>query len=1596
MESTGSPKKLAGRYEVRQILGQGGMGLVYRAYDTVVRREVAVKTILDIPDPASLQLFYKECDVLASMSHPNIVEIFDIGEFEEEGKKKPYFVMPLLPGTTLDHFVRKSSHHLTVERTVEIISQTCRGLQAAHERGLVHRDLKPSNIFVMEDDSVKIIDFGVAHMADTHTTRAQKGTLLYMSPEQIQLKPLSAASDIFSLSVVCYEALTGRHPFQRTRADEVVEAILNQIPPPASEVNSAISQAVSRVVHKGMAKQAWHRFASAREFGDTLSKALRNEPIEFFDAERTRPRLQRATKALADGDLQFAGEILGEIEAEGHMDADIQSLRRQLDHAVRRKTLAQLLDAARARFEEEEDPLALQKLQDALQIEPDNATALALKSKIENRRSEKQIENWYRLARQHIDNHAYPHAREALQNVLQLRPKEARALQLLAEVDRQEQEYKKLRQDKEQIHKAAMDAWQKGDVSSALAKLGVVLELDRKAPDSVNRESGARYQTFYNEVRSEHDAMNTAYAEARKHLSEHNFSKAVATCQTYLAKYPTNAIFQALRYDIEEQQRQDLSSLIAQVDRQVEAEPDLDKRVSILREALEQHPGETHFERALRLVQDKRDLVNSIVSRAHLHEEQAAFGDALNDWEILRTIYSQYPGLKFEVERLQKRRDQQSRIEARTQLIEQIDSCLHSSDYARVFELLQGASTEFPNDEELQELEKHAQQGVERKTEAQRLMAEGQDLCAQEPAEGIRLLRQAYELDENNPLARAVLANTLIEQAQTLVESDWREAEKLAKEAFDLNPAHPMAKTLRTLILDQKRETFVGECVSQARKLQTAGDLTSALSRIEEALSSYPREMRLIQIRDAVQRDLQTQRRQARRRDLEELRRLESEVDSASDSDTKQTLGSKARALADKYLEDEEVLSSANGLLQKLNLPGVTGKGVSQDLTSGATLSFASSPTLRALPQESAQPESTPAPPVAPALPPSKPSAETLNPPALAQTPTKIKPTPAPRPGISLSAHDMKVLGASASALVLLGIVWLFLRGRHNQPAEPLPQAIAVQPTPAVTPPPELPGMRLSSDTATGKIAIDDQPPVDLQDAQWMLDKIPAGDHTLKFDSSAGGFAVNLTSAAGVLPVIKTPISAQGILAVVVSSMGDRVHVYSSDAGAKLGLDGQPPVDLPAEGVDLSSVASGTHELTLNHGGEQYKLAIEVAAVPALTAFVESGQNVGTLVVVTGQDKSRVFLNGKAVPQQTQGGQLRIAKLEPKEYVVRVEKPGYQDVPDQKIRIRKGEQGRLVFGLLPIPHMASLNIQGAPPGAAIFIDQMNAGTVQPDGTLNLSSIAPGDHVIELRKDRFKARQIKKHFAVGAPVTLAASETAMEAAPGELKITFSPADAQITLTKAGDSPVKVSSGTALSLATGTYTLAARTSDNFVRTSTMELTAGQSRTFDLALAPSGMSKWDDPSGWKQENGAFVRKGGDYILYGITPTSGTFVFSAMLTKGHRLQWVVNYTDPNNYDLFQIDENNFYRTDIRKGQKTSDAKIPHKGEKKSFRTLQIHVSPTEIVHQIKQGNAWFVLDRWTLPGTNLSSGRFGFYVPGGDQVSLASFSHYLDLNVH
>ncbi len=954
-------------------------------------------------------------------------------------------------------------------------------------------------------------------------------------------------------------------------------------------------------------------------------------------------------------------------------------------------------------------------------------------------------------------------------------------------------------------------------------------------------------------------------------------------------------------------------------------------------------------------------------------------------------------------------------------------------------------------------------------------MTEGQDLCAQDKfADGIKMLREAYELDENNSLTRAVFANALVEQARIVAESSWQEAEQLAQQALELNPGHPLAKTIRTLISDQRREQIVGECLSQARKLQAGGDLAGALARIEEGLAAYPREPRLIQIQETVQRELQSQRRQMRRRDLEELRRMEREAETITDAKVKQVFGERVQALARKHVDDEEVLPVANALLERLNIAPVRAGDPSQIVGeerlrkepvpgsgavgsaegSGATQSVYSPATMD-VPASLAErpPASPPSPDVTGAL-----AASTGS---QAKSPASRAKPSARSFGAGLSLPNLPslkafaqtsrgrvIVASAAGAALLLAFTLLLVRPGHRHGATPPVAKFTVRVH--TTPPgatvrinnevrglsdlqvelpegnyqveaqldgyapktssleakagspnslqlifePALPVLKLSSDTGTGKVQFDDQPAVELGGAQWALDKIALGEHKLKFDGPQGDASFTFSADPAALPVINGRIVAKGVLAVIVGNLGSHLHVYCSEPGARISLDGQTPADVSQDGLELPPVSPGAHELALTHGNDQYKLDVDVGPVPTLATFLESGQNIGTLVVATGEDKVRVFLNGQLQKDITQGGQLRIPNLEPKDYVVKVAKSGFQELPEQRVRIRKGEQSRLTFNLQPIPHLATLSIQGGPAGAQVLMDQSALGTVQPDGSFSVATVSPGDHIVELRKEHFKPKRLQKHFVAGVNVALTAADAALEAATGEVRITFTPADAVVNVTKAGEAPIKVASGSTLSLPPGSYILTAKTAENLTRTTTVEVVAGQSKSLDFPLAPSGMSKWDDPAGWKPDRSSFVHKGGDYVLYSASPSSGTFTFSAMLLKGHRLQWVLNYLDANNYVLFQMDENNFYRTVVHNGQKGDEFKVAHKTDKKSFRTMQIHVTPSEIVHQTRAGDAWVVLDKWSVAGTNLSSGKFGFYIPGNDQVALSNFSHYADLS--
>ena len=875
---------------------------------------------------------------------------------------------------------------------------------------------------------------------------------------------------------------------------------------------------------------------------------------------------------------------------------------------------------------------------------------------------------------------------------------------------------------------------------------------------------------------------------------------------------------------------------------------------------------------------------------------------------------------------MEKTRDRPTGTESKTRLVEQISFCLRSGDYARALEMLRSAAAEFPNDAEFLELEKRAQDGVQHKAEADRLITESQELFArQKSAEAIQLLRKAYELDKNNSLARAILANALVEHAQSIVETDWLEAEKLSNQALALNPAHPTAKSILSLIVHKKETSPVDDWVSQARKLHSSGDLFAALAWVAEGLAVHPHDPKLLQIQDAVQRDQEARRRQARRGDLDDLRRLQQEIAGAADAAAKQSLVGRIQAIAAKHWTDGEILSIANALLLRLGMLPQESSTSSQRRKGGTVIFHVPRPSA-----------------------PEPPPAKTTEAPTSPVVPVQLPPKP--------SAPE-KIPTSTA--------------------------APSVFPTDKVPPSPMSPA----------KVEAPPAPqPVQAPTVTTLINQAPVPAAKVKSSASA----VNQpTKSKPVTPILA--FAATAVLVIAAILFFARKHQAPS-------VPATPAAALPPSAPALSTPTASTPAVSAPAISTPEPTTPETAP-PAVSESpdtvatgnqppAESVRDVGTLLVSAGQDGAKVILNGKLQRQLTRSGQLRLPNLAPKDYVVQVSKSGFQDPPQQNIQIRKGEEARLIFNLQPQLRMATLTIQGAVPGTAVLVDQAPVGTIQSDGSLNISSVNPGDHTVELRKERFKPRQLKKHFVAGGSISLAAADAALEAAPAELKITFAPADANVAIVK-GDLLKMVSSGVPLNLPAGTYTLTARTADRFTRSATLELNAGESKTLDLSLAPHGMTKWEDPAAWKHEGDSFTRRGGEFVLYGAVPASGTFTFSATLTKGHQLQWVLNYTDPKNYVLLQMDDNNYYRSVIRNGEKSDEIIVPHKGEKKAVRTLRIRVSPTEIVHQFKKGESWTVLDRWTQPGTNLSQGKFGFYIPGSDQVALSSFAHYADLNI-
>ncbi|MBV9622548.1 MAG: protein kinase [Acidobacteria bacterium] len=504
-----NPKRI-GKYEVIEIIGRGGMGLVYRAYDRQLDRKVAIKTITEgfVEDQEMLARFYREATKTAALMHPNIVIVYDVGE--QEGF--PYIVMEYLPGEPLDKLIR-AQQPLPLEVKLRILEQVCNALGYAHHNEVIHRDVKPGNVIVHirersrtqgQDDVVaKLLDFGIASTCvDGQLTGTGRviGTLPYMAPERLRCRAFDGRSDIFSAGILLFQVLTGSLPFS---GDDygVMQQLLNEKHPLLGDFIHDYPPALDAILDKALAKDPSDRFASAEEMAEELS-ALRSELkrgqlAELFRQAQELVHNQQLAEAR-DGlqqilkiDSQYARarELLAYVQqslAKQQRAEQLRQLRSQAEELIKQKRFAD----------------AITGLQETLRLDPSNAElSQMLQSAQEKKRVREQLDNYLRQADRAREKGDLKNAHLVMAKALEIDQDDSRVRAVFAALTRQVEELERQVKVKRLVESARAEI----DAHRFTAALDILNEAERIDPSnpsiiallrtaSLGREQGERHR----------------------------------------------------------------------------------------------------------------------------------------------------------------------------------------------------------------------------------------------------------------------------------------------------------------------------------------------------------------------------------------------------------------------------------------------------------------------------------------------------------------------------------------------------------------------------------------------------------------------------------------------------------------------------------------------------------------------------------------------------------------------------------------------------------------------------------------------------------------------------------------------------------------------------------------------------------------------------------------------------------------------------------------------------------------------------------------------------------------------------------------------
>lgn len=604
-----------GRYKLLDVIGKGGMGIVWQAVDTTIDRKVAIKMLLGEDSGSENNLltrFYKEARSTASLQHKNIVTVYALDDFEGH----PYMVMEYLEGESIAQLI-SSRREISLIEKIGLMCQVCEGLQYAHDRSIIHRDIKPGNILVLKDGSAKIVDFGIARVGlNDNLTRTGQivGSIYYMSPEQTT-GVVDSRSDIYAAGVTLFEFITGEVPFKGSDLNGTLLKIANEPAPSLGKYLATFPEALDAILGKALAKDPAARYQTAEDFGYELSQLQENLRRQMIGAY-----LQQAEEAMKQQQWDTAKQRLQEILRFDRRHAEANELyravREQIQLQQRSVQIQQLRSQAEIALTAQQFEEALECIEQAKRLDPNDPSLQEFSKTVQSQYERaKELSDALRRGQAALYAGDLNEANEAVSRALQIDQSnaEARALETLVRKEIGD------RAKRSQLQGYLDQARQEITNRNFLVALQILQKAQEVDPSDSNIRELATWAATGHEQEKLRQELRKSTDEISRLIAEDRYAEALSAARTALEKFPNDNPLQKLgelagRRQKASDRRRAIDEVSINAKALIGAEKSQDA-IRLLESALQSFPGDANLQMLL-------EMTRSQIEQKRLEQEE--------------------------------------------------------------------------------------------------------------------------------------------------------------------------------------------------------------------------------------------------------------------------------------------------------------------------------------------------------------------------------------------------------------------------------------------------------------------------------------------------------------------------------------------------------------------------------------------------------------------------------------------------------------------------------------------------------------------------------------------------------------------------------------------------------------------------------------------------------------------------------------------------------------------------------------------------------------------------------------------------------------